>query len=93
MENTDDFPAAATGERQIGDGGGQPSSDRSSELAAIADGLGSLVRSAHMLSLNAAIAASRSGASAPEIGVIAQEIKRVAAELEAFTTRLGKACR
>lgn len=95
MGNTNDYPAPEMGGRQAENAQSGP--DRESfaptvELTAIADGLGSLTRSAQMLSINAAIAASRSGSAAPEIAIIAQEIKRVAAELESLTKRLGRQC-
>jgi len=95
MGNANDYPAPEIGGRQAESarsGPDQESFAPSVELTAIADGLGSLTRSAQMLGINAAIAAARSGSAAPEVAVIAQEIKRVAAELESLTTRLGRQC-
>ena len=65
-----------------------PQPGGSADLTAIAEGLGSLARSVRMLSLNAAIVASRSGA----VSLMASEIKRVAVELEALTLGSGKEC-
>lgn len=93
MGNTSDYPAPEMGVRQAKNAQSGP--DRESfppaaELSAIVEGLGSLTRSAQMLSINAAIAAARSGPTAPEISVIAQEIKCIATELETLTSRLGR---
>ena len=93
MGNTKDYPVLTGASRHPGKATAAPggkSPTPPSELTAIAEGLGSLTRSAQMLSINAAIAAARSGPMAPEISVIAQEIKRVATELETLTARLGR---
>lgn len=59
------------------------------DVPAIAESIWALARSAHMLGINAAIIASRTGSAAPEVRVLADEIKRMGSDLTVLAARLG----